>query len=276
MGAEDIYIILAVGFAIGILVLSAFKAAGTFVQRTLRGDLHNLREFSRDLGGNLRVRTRGALEGSLVAGTYEGRKVTIQLGACAAGIYTVQFGVQIDPTIDLRIQRPSLLGRVQRALTGEGVETGSEVDRYLVSSGDAESARDLFVHGGSDLTGVLEELMESGPIGEVTAHAGWLYLECELQALDSRWFRWYFNRMLKVARYYERSPIRVRQVERYAWTGGGTQGRCPFCHDALGERSHDLVACDTCQTLHHGECFDLHGGCTIYGCEGRRREVLSA
>lgn len=55
----------------------------------------------------------------------------------------------------------------------------------------------------------------------------------------------------------------------FGWTGGTEAVRCPYCHDALGDAGQPEVACDTCQTLHHGACFEEAGGCTVFGCPGR-------
>jgi hypothetical protein len=41
---------------------------------------------------------------------------------------------------------------------------------------------------------------------------------------------------------------------------------CPFCRDSLAEGAR--VACERCQTVHHGECFAELGRCTTTGCKG--------
>ncbi len=266
-------VLLATGFAIGIIILAALKAGGWLTRSSHHRELEVLKEFAAELEGNLRVKA-GALEGTLMTGTYLGKKVTVQVGRCGPGSYTVQFGVEIDSTIDLTIQRPSFLGRVRNVLSSDGVQ-GVDTG-YLVTSGDKANTRDVFVHGRDELIGLLEELMESVALDAIVAQGGWLYLECQLEGIEPRWFRWYFNRMLKVARYYERHPIRVREADRFMWTGGGTQPRCPFCREQLSEDHPDLVSCDSCRTLHHGECFAEHGGCTIYGCTGRQSEMHRA
>ena len=52
--------------------------------------------------------------------------------------------------------------------------------------------------------------------------------------------------------------LRVR-VERVA------RLRCPYCHDALGERLV-RVACSACGTLHHAPCMDERRRCSVFGC----------
>ncbi|MBL4849865.1 MAG: hypothetical protein JKY65_30425 [Planctomycetes bacterium] len=51
--------------------------------------------------------------------------------------------------------------------------------------------------------------------------------------------------------------------------------RCPYCHQELGPSRR---ACAQCQTLHHPECLEELGRCTVLGCTGphlhpRRRRI---
>ncbi|MEZ0227863.1 MAG: hypothetical protein ACAI25_04510 [Planctomycetota bacterium] len=47
---------------------------------------------------------------------------------------------------------------------------------------------------------------------------------------------------------------------------------CPFCKEGVAEAPRP---CETCQTVHHDDCYLEHGGCAVYGCErspsGRNR-----
>jgi hypothetical protein len=49
----------------------------------------------------------------------------------------------------------------------------------------------------------------------------------------------------------DRGPIEVK----------GAPGRCPFCHDALGDVSQ-VVACAACGARHHAPCYREHGACS--------------
>ena len=101
--------------------------------------------------------------------------------------------------------------------------------------------------------------------------------------LDPRYLRWAIGRLVQVARFYERKAIKVRlkgaiagtTAERFGWTGGGQAILCPYCREDLDASAEGIVACERCHTLHHGECFAEHGGCTIFGCQGRSRELLA-
>jgi hypothetical protein len=41
---------------------------------------------------------------------------------------------------------------------------------------------------------------------------------------------------------------------------------CPYCAAPLGEAPR--VACETCQTPHHADCWQAFGRCTVYACTG--------
>lgn len=52
--------------------------------------------------------------------------------------------------------------------------------------------------------------------------------------------------------------------------------RCAVCGDsANAEHSLDWVACPTCRTPHHRECWAHSGGCSRYGCGERRNAAAS-
>ena len=48
-------------------------------------------------------------------------------------------------------------------------------------------------------------------------------------------------------------------------SAGAPVGSCPFCLGALGaeESTH---SCPACHAVHHKECWDENGGCSVYGC----------
>ena len=48
-------------------------------------------------------------------------------------------------------------------------------------------------------------------------------------------------------------------------SAGAPVGSCPFCLGALGaeEPTH---SCPACHAVHHKECWDENGGCSVYGC----------
>ncbi len=48
--------------------------------------------------------------------------------------------------------------------------------------------------------------------------------------------------------------------------------KCPICGENFGERP--TVICRDCGTLHHADCWQYAGGCSIYGCSCRRAETF--
>ncbi len=51
-------------------------------------------------------------------------------------------------------------------------------------------------------------------------------------------------------------------------TGAAARLRCPFCHDALGDRG-ELVACEACGAPHHAACLREARRCSAFGCGAR-------
>jgi hypothetical protein len=43
---------------------------------------------------------------------------------------------------------------------------------------------------------------------------------------------------------------------------------CPYCRDGV-RPDEEQRACPSCDTRHHGDCWDEAGGCTLLGCRGR-------
>lgn len=48
--------------------------------------------------------------------------------------------------------------------------------------------------------------------------------------------------------------------------------RCPLCQDPLGTRAPRT--CPVCETSHHDDCWEYHGGCTTFACPGVRGWTL--
>jgi hypothetical protein len=40
---------------------------------------------------------------------------------------------------------------------------------------------------------------------------------------------------------------------------------CPYCRSAL---TRNIVTCKICRTAHHDSCWNRHGRCSVFGCEG--------
>lgn len=48
--------------------------------------------------------------------------------------------------------------------------------------------------------------------------------------------------------------------------------RCPYCSDPIGDMPS--VACETCHTPHHQDCWGAFGRCTVYACPGEVGRTL--
>jgi len=49
-----------------------------------------------------------------------------------------------------------------------------------------------------------------------------------------------------------------------------TDIRCEVCGEGFADRP--AVVCRDCGTLHHGDCWQYNGGCSVYGCRCKRSE----
>lgn len=54
---------------------------------------------------------------------------------------------------------------------------------------------------------------------------------------------------------------------------GGQLIICPYCRGEVGEEDSG-VHCEKCRTLHHRECWDQTGRCSVFGCRDRRVAVV--
>lgn len=50
-------------------------------------------------------------------------------------------------------------------------------------------------------------------------------------------------------------------------TSTETHARCPVCGDLVA--LDEAIACSSCSAPHHQDCWDYHGGCSLFGCGSR-------
>ena len=55
-----------------------------------------------------------------------------------------------------------------------------------------------------------------------------------------------------------------------------TLGNCPYCLQELLSGDGQVAACLSCNTLHHVPCWMEARGCTIFGCDSKRGEEVTA
>lgn len=72
----------------------------------------------------------------------------------------------------------------------------------------------------------------------------------------------YLKRGKKSSKFYGISSLPVKISSKYEPFIGGN---CPYCGDILKANSM-ITVCSDCETPHHIECWERHGGCTTFGC----------
>jgi len=286
MGADDF-----AGFVVFALVMAAFAAFAIYnaakwggLFRVGKRGYRSLGEFARevtretrlvsehDAGHSVQLRQL-AFSGALASG----RRAKIDFFVESAGSSTwdaVRLEVKADETPHLVITQENLFTRIGKALGWtQEIEIGDEDfdRRFLLKTDtplkasrllkDLEVRRAiwwLFDHGARDLT------VDSGKI-VITSHA---------LSFDPPDYGPMLDLLDLIARRLDRKKLSVRVLggERRALVDDSGRTRCPYCRVLLSGIEDDLVACEKCSTVLHGECWEEHGGCPLLGCGGERPE----
>jgi hypothetical protein len=48
---------------------------------------------------------------------------------------------------------------------------------------------------------------------------------------------------------------------------------CPYCRNQI-TAEEAIVRCTSCETLHHFECWNAAGCCSVFGCKGKIERLL--
>lgn len=60
-------------------------------------------------------------------------------------------------------------------------------------------------------------------------------------------------------------------------TGGSvvlsSKSICPYCRSRIVDEA-ETVSCMLCKTIHHNECWNESGHCSVFGCKGKVKLVL--
>lgn len=51
------------------------------------------------------------------------------------------------------------------------------------------------------------------------------------------------------------------------------QSLCPYCRSIIAEDA-ETASCMICKTIHHRECWDEGGRCSVFGCKGKVKLLL--
>lgn len=67
------------------------------------------------------------------------------------------------------------------------------------------------------------------------------------------------------------------QILRNKGIGGAVRASagsmCPYCRESIAEDAA-TISCMICKTIHHGECWDETGRCSVFGCKGKVKLLL--
>ena len=248
-------------------VLGAASAAGIVAQalasrRTLTSRLAELLDDPELDGAPRRPR---------LTGRHEEREVTIEVAAPAFALRqvgrdpaTITLKLRHAPAVRVRIRVDAGRAAAEKAqgqVEDVRVAHGWAFDqRYLVETDEDPTGGAM---ADAEVRDAIHAVFERWGMDELRVAAGQLVVEAASPLLDE--VEELLESLERIASAYDRRPApEVRSRASFAWVGGvDAAARCPFCRDSL---AGELVACEGCATLVHGECHEENGGCPILGC----------
>lgn len=237
-------------------------------------------------------RILGRVDGTLVGGTFtdevvgtqDGRAFHLRLGTrksalggrgqTFADVYpiVVELALAHAPPVKLRVRRDAGLARVEKALgLVEDVEVagGAKFDETFLVEVDGQPA----ALSAREVRQAIEELLGRWALDELVVADGKLVARGAPELVGQKQLQGLLTALEVLAHAFDRRPaieIGIRSSHGFAWIGGaGSNARCPFCHDGL---EGQLVECERCHTLMHGDCHEENAGCPIIGCGARGAE----
>ena len=180
----------------------------------------------------------------------------------------VSLALRDAPDVRLRIRRDAGLAALEKAVglaTDVDVSGGDAFDReYLVEVSGAPPGAAL---AEGPVRAAIDALLRRWALGEIQIEGGRLVVRGAPEMVGTRELHRLLDALEVLANAFDRrSAADLGLAGKFVWIGGGDRAaRCPFCHDALDD-PRELVACEGCRTLLHGECHAEHGGCPILGC----------
>lgn len=144
-------------------------------------------------------------------------------------------------------------------------------ERYLLEADQAEPTKRLLSEA---MRGFIDDAFERAKPRAVRFQPDGIVVEASASSLDPDMYPAVLSTLLRCASLLDAKRVRVRVLGGTRRLVVGPRGapRCAYCRaDVTGEEP-DLVACERCTTAVHAACWDEHGRCPIYGCEGRSAE----
>ncbi len=261
------------------------------------GWVRQARENRRAILGRILGRVDGQLEGGLagdtVVGRHGGRDFRLRLssskrfrpfklgstGSTFADIHpiVVELALHHPPPVRIRVRRDAGLASVEKALglaNDVVVAGGGAFDRRLVVEVQLPDGSQLAETplADRDVRTAIEELLGKWRLDEVRVEAGRLVARGAPELLGATQLQGLLTALDLLAHAFDRRPaleLNLGLDDQFVWAGGvDATARCPFCKDGLGAPA-ELVSCERCRTLLHGECHQENGGCPIFGCGER-------
>ncbi len=267
---------------LGVLALIAGSVALIMfmIWATYLAKVSQLRAFAKRLANPeliLDHRWNPKLAVTSLKGSYperDGREIKlsfrVQGGGGGNSLFT-QYSMRVPNTVSgFEVSHAGALTRFGRWLgLVADVKTGhKEVDDKYILAGQEGSLRKLF--GSPDLEAGIDALFSNPGITKLVLQDGWLFCETRLGRDTAARFDMIFRALSRIAVQCERLQVVVKilgETPRFAWTAGKGTPHCPYCRDDVGLDNDDVMACSTCNTVHHSACYEEAGGCTIFGCE---------
>jgi hypothetical protein len=206
-----------------------------------------------------------------------GRRAKVDFFSETVGSSTttyVRFFVEVGGAPSLSI-RPEWFSHKLGKLIGviREVEIGVPEfdDRYLLEDAKAEPTKKLL---SQEMRSFIDDAFARAQPRAVRFTPTGIVVEAAASSLDPDMYPAVLTTLLRCASLIDAKRVRVRVLGGTRRLVVGPRGapRCAYCRaDVTGEEP-DLVACERCTTVVHAACWDEHGRCPIYGCEGRSAE----
>lgn len=186
----------------------------------------------------------------------------------------VRFFVEVGGAPGLSIRREwfthklgKLVGLVREVEIGVPEFDG----RYLLENARAEPTKKLLSEA---MRAVIDEAFEQAKPRAVHFHPYGIVVEVAASSLEPEKYPAVLTTLLRAAALVDAKRVQVRVLGGTRRLVLGPRGttRCAYCRADVTGDEPDLVACERCTTVVHDACWDEHGRCPIFGCDGRSPE----
>ena len=211
-----------------------------------------------------------------IEGHVGGRRVRVRIYVVTNGKHSetmIQFRVDARNALaDFEVTKTNLFNRIGRA-TGFVTDTSigdKRIDQKYILKGRAPSLKQLFRQS-PKLEWCFDEVFARHGLSKIELRLGSITSERSMGRANAARLLETVRALSRIASLCEREQVNTKikilgEQKAFAWTYGGKGARCPYCRDDVNPQGDDVTACPECRTLHHAECLDEAGGCTVLGC----------